>query len=86
MRQCIELGYHRCDKVLGLDADPVRLQLRKRVFWSAWSIDCLAATILGRPLALHAQEFDCEVREPTQDVIINELPVHSKLIRNYAVS
>lgn len=62
MRQCIELGYHRSHAVLGVTLDPLRLELRKRVFWSSWVIDCLAACILGRPLALRNQEFDCEVR------------------------
>ncbi|KAL7903861.1 putative transcriptional activator protein acu-15 [Trichoderma velutinum] len=71
LRQCIELGYHRHHKVTGLVSDPLRLELRKRVFWCAWTIDCMCACILGRPLALRNQEFDCEYPLDIEDAYIS---------------
>lgn len=64
LRQCIELGYHRSVKRFGTKAkaDPLQLELRKRVFWCTYGLDCAAAIHLGRPLGLALHDIDAEVR------------------------
>ncbi|CAG9945752.1 unnamed protein product [Clonostachys rosea f. rosea IK726] len=61
LRQCIELGYHRSFKRFGSASDPLRLEIRKRVFRCAFGIDCVAALTLGRPLGVLLQEVDAEI-------------------------
>jgi hypothetical protein len=68
LRQCVELGYHRHGKVVGLSGDPLRIELRKRVFWCAWTIDTVAAGVLGRPLGLRDEEIDCEVSQFREEI------------------
>ncbi|KAK4949750.1 hypothetical protein LTR10_011592 [Elasticomyces elasticus] len=70
LRQCIEFGYHRHVNVMGMasTSTPLRTELRKRAFWCAWTVDTMAATILGRPLALQYQEVDCEVLLPSHKI------------------
>ncbi|KAL2416860.1 hypothetical protein ABEF95_008753 [Exophiala dermatitidis] len=69
LRQCIDLGYHRSSKHLRTSTtDPLRLELRKRVFWCAYSMECQSAVMLGRPLALRDQEIDAEYPSDAADV------------------
>jgi hypothetical protein len=62
LRQCIDLGYHRSSKRLRSTPNPLRLELRKRVFWCAYVMECQAAVMLGRPLGIPSHEVDAEVR------------------------
>ncbi|KAL2443617.1 hypothetical protein ABEF95_007977 [Exophiala dermatitidis] len=69
LRQCIDLGYHRsCKHLKSSTTDPLRLELRKRVFWCAYSMECQSAVMLGRPLALRDQEIDAEYPSDAADV------------------
>jgi hypothetical protein len=61
LRQCIDLGYHRNSTRLRLNAYPLRLELRRRVFWCAYAMECAAAVMLGRPIGIPDQEVDAEV-------------------------
>lgn len=61
LRQCIDLGCHRNSKRLRTMANPLQLELRKRVFWCAYAMECMAAIMLGRPLGIRSQEIDTEV-------------------------
>ena len=40
---------------------PLRSQLRRRIFWSAYVIDRMLATSLGRPTSIPDEEIDIEV-------------------------
>lgn len=62
LRQCVDLGYHRSSQRVRVKTDPLRLELRKRVFWCAYAMECQAAVMLGRPLGLNPHEIDAEVR------------------------
>ena len=62
MRQCINLGYHRNQKWLKSTTNQFQQEMQKRAFWSAYAMECTAAVMLGRPLGLHLQEIDAEVR------------------------
>ncbi|KAI1630290.1 fungal-specific transcription factor domain-containing protein [Exophiala viscosa] len=74
LRQCIEFGYHRHVNVMGMasTSTPLRTELRKRAFWCAWTVDTMAATILGRPLALQYQMVDCEYPMDIDDMYISD--------------
>lgn len=61
LRQCIELGYHRNVRKINLRTNVLRLELRKRVFWCAYQMDCVSSVNLGLPLSLPIQEVDTEV-------------------------
>ncbi|KAF9879323.1 hypothetical protein CkaCkLH20_02866 [Colletotrichum karsti] len=62
LRQCINLGYHRDHKRFKSGVSPFQQEMRKRVFWSAYVMECAAAVMLGRPLGLHFEEIDVEVK------------------------
>ena len=61
LRQCIDLGYHRNSKRLKSTANPLRLEMRNRVFWCAYAMESQAAMMLGRPQGIPYQEVDAEV-------------------------
>lgn len=65
MRLCIELGLHRRTKVRGLpkmrDFTLASLEMRKRVFWTAYCVDRQVSIILGRPFAISDRDIDAEV-------------------------
>ncbi|KAH6957791.1 fungal-specific transcription factor domain-containing protein [Ilyonectria sp. MPI-CAGE-AT-0026] len=75
LRQCIELGYHRSVNRFGPTTDPLRLEMRKRAFWCAFGIDCVAALTLGRPLGIHVQEVDAEFPLDIDDSNITEAEI-----------
>ncbi|CAK7212902.1 hypothetical protein SBRCBS47491_001621 [Sporothrix bragantina] len=59
LRQCIELGYHRdVKKNFGARLGTVQVELRKRVFWTAFAIDCSVAMFLGRPFGVSLWDID----------------------------
>ncbi|CBF80573.1 Zn(II)2Cys6 transcription factor [Aspergillus nidulans FGSC A4] len=60
LRQCINLGYHRNHRRLGLNVSPAQVEMQKRTFWSAYTMECAAAVMLGRPLSLNYNEIDAE--------------------------
>lgn len=60
LRQCIDLGYHRSTRRLKSTTDPLRSEMRKRVFWSAYAMESQAAVMLGRPEGIPYQEVDAE--------------------------
>ncbi|KAL4750035.1 hypothetical protein BDW72DRAFT_213691 [Aspergillus terricola var. indicus] len=60
LRQCINLGYHRNHRRLGLNLSLPQVEMQKRAFWSAYTMECAAAVMLGRPLSLNYNEIDAE--------------------------
>ncbi|KAL2854996.1 fungal-specific transcription factor domain-containing protein [Aspergillus pseudoustus] len=76
LRQCIDLGYHRNSKRLRTTADPLRLELQKRVFWCAYSLESQAAVMLGRPQGITYHEVDAEYPLDIDDCYITESGVH----------
>ena len=56
MRSCLELGLHRepCDNSL----DPLTLDLRRRIFWSAYCQDRSICSTLQRPLSIPERAID----------------------------
>ncbi|KAH7126515.1 fungal-specific transcription factor domain-containing protein [Dactylonectria estremocensis] len=72
LRQCIELGYHRNVKKINLRTNILRLELRKRVFWCAYQMDCASSVNLGLPLSLPIQEVDTEFPLDINDSSITE--------------
>ncbi|CAM1503165.1 Fc.00g079410.m01.CDS01 [Cosmosporella sp. VM-42] len=61
LRQCIDLGYHRSSKRLRSTANPLVLEMQRRVFWCAYTMESQAAVMLGRPQGIPYQEVDAEV-------------------------
>ncbi|WVQ84014.1 hypothetical protein IAT38_006159 [Cryptococcus sp. DSM 104549] len=57
MRLCVELGLHR--KASPTD-DPLENEVRKRIFWSAYSLDRLISLASGRPFNLGEGDIDVE--------------------------
>ncbi|KAJ5157920.1 uncharacterized protein N7482_009020 [Penicillium canariense] len=60
LRHCIELGYHRSANRFRSSTSPLQLELRKRVFWCAYGLDCSSAITLGRPLGIAYEDVDVE--------------------------
>ncbi|EXJ85340.1 hypothetical protein A1O1_05704 [Capronia coronata CBS 617.96] len=77
LRQCIDLGYHRdARRLRSATADPLQMELRKRVFWCAYVMECQAAVMLGRPLGLPYQEVDAEYPMDIDDSYITNSGIY----------
>lgn len=76
LRSCIDLGYHRNSKRVRSTADPLRLELRKRVFWCAYVMESQAAVMLGRPQGIPYQEVDAEYPIDVDDSCITEVGIY----------
>lgn len=57
MRACLELGLHR-EAPDALSFDKVTLDLRRRIFWSAYNFDRSICSALQRPLSIPDQTID----------------------------
>ncbi|CAH7687047.1 fungal-specific transcription factor domain-domain-containing protein, partial [Phakopsora pachyrhizi] len=60
MRTALELGLHR-KTPKGKRTDPFTEEMRKRVWWSVYSLDRTMAMQLGRPIAIRDKEIDTEL-------------------------
>ncbi|KPM46480.1 hypothetical protein AK830_g220 [Neonectria ditissima] len=76
LRQCIDLGYHRNSKRFRSTTDPLRLELRKRVFWCAYVMETQAAVMLGRPQGIPYQEVDAEYPIDVNDSCITDVGIY----------
>lgn len=58
VRACIDLGLHRrlCEGTL----DAYSVQMRRRLFWTVYCLDCVVSTTIGRPLALSYRHIDLD--------------------------
>ncbi|KAF4534013.1 uncharacterized protein LTHEOB_3626 [Lasiodiplodia theobromae] len=65
MRFAIDLGLHRMPAKPQLDLFDV--EMRKRVFWSAYSLDRNVSLALGRPFAIRDAEINVPLPEPLTD-------------------
>ena len=69
MRVCVELSLHRAQD----DRDQLTLldrELRKRIFWSSYSLDRFVSIILGRPCAIVDENVSCELPADVDDSCI----------------
>ncbi|KAL3482220.1 putative transcriptional activator protein acu-15 [Aspergillus californicus] len=76
LRQCIDLGYHRNSGRFRTAANPLRLELSKRVFWCSYAMESQAAVMLGRPQGIPYQEVDAEYPTDIDDSWITEIGIH----------
>ncbi|KAK9351330.1 fungal-specific transcription factor domain-containing protein [Lipomyces doorenjongii] len=56
LRIAIALGFHRQSSAANLNL--INQEIRKRVFWTIYSLDRILSTILGRPITLHDRDID----------------------------
>lgn len=75
LRQCIDLGYHRTASRPGATTNPIRLQMQRRAFWTAFTIDCSQSTTLGRPLGVPVHEVNAEVAHSLRFTFVYRLTV-----------
>jgi hypothetical protein len=71
-RASLRLGLHR--KIQG-NFDPIQRELRKRVFWTVYSMDVYVSTRLGLPIALHAEDIDQEYPLEIDDEFITPVGI-----------
>lgn len=64
MRACIDLGLHR--KLHETALDPHTIQMRRRLFWTVYSLDCVISTTLGRPPAIASYHIDLGLPDEIQ--------------------
>ncbi|BGP44814.1 hypothetical protein JCM10450v2_000629 [Rhodotorula kratochvilovae] len=63
LRVCCSLGLHRrVPPVQARRMSPYILQLRRRIFWSAYTLDRMMAMSLGRPCGI--ADHDCDIELP----------------------
>ncbi|GAA5870303.1 hypothetical protein JCM16303_001956 [Sporobolomyces ruberrimus] len=81
MRLCCSLGLHR--RIPDAQAQKLSqyiLQLRRRIFWSAYLMDRMLATSLGRPTSLADEEIDIEL---PLDCDVESLSLEQKPDKSY---
>ncbi|KAE8416450.1 fungal-specific transcription factor domain-containing protein [Aspergillus pseudocaelatus] len=77
VRYAVELGMHRNIKCGGPRAqDPYRIEIRRRVFWSAYVLDRAVSLTLGRPFALSENDIDVDL-----PYALEQSPVNGKKIQ-----
>ncbi|KAI1337793.1 putative C6 transcription factor [Xylariaceae sp. FL0016] len=59
MRTCIDLGLHAKRNENGLD--PFTIQMRRRLFWSVYSLERVIAISLGRPQSIPDRQIDVDL-------------------------
>jgi len=58
VRQCIELGLHRDIPWSRVESNPLKTEMRRRVFWSSYNLDRASAVTLGRPASISDYDID----------------------------
>ncbi|KAE8382480.1 fungal-specific transcription factor domain-containing protein [Aspergillus bertholletiae] len=77
VRYAVELGMHRNIKCGGPRAqDPYRMEIRRRVFWSAYVLDRAVSLTLGRPFALSENDIDVDL-----PFALEQIPIRPKDIQ-----
>ncbi|KAL6900051.1 hypothetical protein GGI43DRAFT_423177 [Trichoderma evansii] len=71
-RAPLRLGLHR--KIQG-NFDPIQRELRKRIFWTVYSMDVYISTRLGLPIAIHDEDIDQEYPLEMDDEFITTVGV-----------
>ncbi|WWD19127.1 hypothetical protein CI109_103585 [Kwoniella shandongensis] len=62
MRTAVEIGMHRGIKSKAeRERDPVRYEMKKRVFWAVYSLDRMMSAQLGRPSGIQDRDIDVEL-------------------------
>ncbi|KAE8401021.1 fungal-specific transcription factor domain-containing protein [Aspergillus pseudonomiae] len=73
VRYAVELGIHRNITCVGPRAqDPYRIEIRRRVFWSAYVLDRAVSLTLGRPFALSESDIDVDLPVPLEQRPVDE--------------
>ncbi|EXJ91784.1 hypothetical protein A1O3_00334 [Capronia epimyces CBS 606.96] len=60
LRQCTELGLHRKIPWYRVDSNPLKTQIRRRVFWCCYNLDRAMSITLGRPQSITDSDIDVE--------------------------
>ena len=71
----IELGLHRSAKQWAVstpEKSTFEIEMRKRIFWSILNMHVSICGKLGRPMALHENDFDVELPEAVDDDLLAE--------------
>ncbi|KAF7592544.1 hypothetical protein BBP40_012768 [Aspergillus hancockii] len=77
IRYAVELGMHRRFKSSGSRIqDPYRIEVQRRVFWSAYVLDRAISLTLGRPFALSESEVDVDLPVDIDDDIVDAEIIH----------
>lgn len=71
MRVCIELSLHRTQN-RKVSLTPLDREMRKRIFWSCYSLDRFASISLGRPCSIADECITCELPLDIDDAGIQE--------------
>lgn len=77
MRTCVDLGMHRRDR--GGTESLLEAEMRKRVFWTAYSLDRQNSIMLGRPFAISDRDIDAELPVDVNESIQDETSLRKAL-------
>lgn len=67
LRQCTELGLHRKMCWSKFDSNPLKVQLRRRIFWCCYNLDRAISVTLGRPQGITDGDINVEVCQAPYD-------------------
>jgi hypothetical protein len=85
MRTCIDLGLHT--KRHESNLDHYTIQMRRRLFWSCYSLERTIAICLGRPLSIPDRQIDVELPLDSEDEGWNEAPTaRPNTVRRHSLS
>lgn len=80
MRLVIGLGLHRALPPRKAQGDVAQIELRSRVFWSAYCFERLVATSLGRTSAIEDEEITVPPPQPLYQEEVDDLDVTNMMI------
>jgi Fungal specific transcription factor domain len=70
MRLCFQLGLHREASEMKWSLDPETLDLRRRIFWSAYCLDRSICSVLHRPLSIPDAAIDSPFPSPQEQSVV----------------
>ncbi|KXJ95026.1 fungal-specific transcription factor domain-domain-containing protein [Microdochium bolleyi] len=78
MRRCEELGLHRrADHLLEKTTSPLNLEMRKRVFWTGYSLDRQISGVLGRSPAISDGVIDIELPLDIEETVEDNVTIEA---------
>ncbi|RDW71640.1 hypothetical protein BP6252_08203 [Coleophoma cylindrospora] len=76
MRTCIDMGLHRRKHSISATTSSFSDQMQRRIFWTVYSLECIVAVTLGRPMSIRETDINIEFPYDVPDSASDPLSAH----------